>query len=43
MTVKEFYTLDNVYEGRPNDFSQMKSAELLIESIIYNSSARLEK
>lgn len=29
MTVKEFYTLDQVYVGRPANFTQLTTAELL--------------
>jgi hypothetical protein len=43
MTVKEFYTLGQIFVGRPANFKQLKSSELLSESVLYNCSARIEK
>jgi calcium-translocating P-type ATPase len=43
MTVKEFYTMDTVFKGRPVEFKKLKTAQLMAEGVLYNCSARLEK
>lgn len=43
MTIKEFYTLDQVYVGRPANFKQLSTSDLLAECVLYNCSARIEK
>lgn len=43
MTVKEFYTLDTVYQGRPSNFKDLPTAELMSEGVLYNCSARIER
>ena len=43
MTVKEFYTMGQIFVGRPANFKQLKTSELLAESVVYNCSARIEK
>lgn len=43
MTVKEFYTLDEVYAGRPENFNTLKTAELLTQGVLFNCSARIER
>lgn len=43
MSVKEFYTLDQVYHNRPHNYNDIKTAHLLTEGVLYNCSARIEK
>ena len=43
MTVKEFYTMDTVFTGRPSNFRDLVTADLMAEGVLYNCSARLEK
>jgi len=43
MTVKEFYTLDQVYAGRPANFASLKTSTLLQQGVLFNCSARIEK
>jgi len=43
MTVKEFYTMEQVFVGRPANFKQLRTADLLAEGVLYNCSARIEK
>jgi P-type E1-E2 ATPase len=43
MSVMKFYTMDAVFEGRPMNFAEMKSAQLMTEGVLYNCSARVEK
>lgn len=43
MTVKEFYALDNIFVGRPANFKNLKTTDLLTEGVLFNCSARLEK
>ena len=43
MTVREFYTMDQVFKDRPAKFSSMTTAELMAEGVLYNCSARLER
>ena len=43
MTVKEIYLLDQVFPGRPENFYEMESAKVLVEGILFNCSARIEK
>ena len=43
MTVKEFYSMDMILQGRPSNFGSLSTAELLIEGVLYNCSARIEK
>jgi Ca2+ transporting ATPase len=43
MTVKEIYTLDKVYAGRPANFSTLPNADLVAEGVLFNCSARIEK
>jgi P-type E1-E2 ATPase len=43
MTVKEFYTLDQVYQGRPGNFKNLKTSQLLTEGVLFNCSARIER
>lgn len=39
----KFFTMDQVFEGRPMNFSQMKTAQLMSEGVLFNCSARVEK
>lgn len=43
MSVKEFYTVDQVFVGRPHHFATIKTAQLLTEGVLFNCSARIEK
>ena len=43
MTVREFYSMDQVFNDKPSNFSTMHTATLLSEGVLYNCSARLEK
>jgi magnesium-transporting ATPase (P-type) len=43
MTVADFYTCEKVYQGRPSEFNSLPTSQLIIESILYNCSARIEK
>jgi len=43
MTVREFYSMDQVFNDKPSNFSTMHTATLLAEGVLYNCSARLEK
>jgi magnesium-transporting ATPase (P-type) len=43
MTVKEFYSMEQVFVGRPANFKQLGTSELLSEGVLYNCSARIEK
>jgi magnesium-transporting ATPase (P-type) len=43
MTVREFYTMEQVFSDRPSNFKQLPTAELLAEGVLYNCSARIEK
>lgn len=43
MTVKEFYTMEQVFRDRPSNFKQLATAELLAEGVLYNCSARIER
>ena len=43
MSVKELYTLDNVFVGRPAGFEQLKTASLVQQGVLFNCSARYEK
>ena len=43
MSIKEFYTLDQVYTGRPANFRDLKTADLLAQGVLFNCSARIEK
>jgi Ca2+ transporting ATPase len=43
MTVKEFYTLDTVYTGRPSNFNDLFTSKLMAEGVLYNCSARIER
>ena len=42
MTVKQFYTSEQIYSGRPRDFKELPSAELLTKGVLFNCSARVE-
>ena len=43
MTVKEFYTMDTVFQGRPANFKDLATADLMAEGVLYNCSARIER
>jgi P-type Ca2+ transporter type 2B len=43
MTVKEFYTMDTVFQGRPSNFKELATADLMGEGVLYNCSARIER
>jgi Ca2+ transporting ATPase len=43
MTVREFYTMEQVFNDRPANFKSLHSATLLGEGVLYNCSARIEK
>ena len=43
MTVREFYTMEQVFSDRPSNFKSLATAELLAEGVLYNCSARIEK
>jgi len=43
MTVREFYTMEQVFTDRPSNFKQLTTSELLAEGVLYNCSARIEK
>lgn len=42
MTVKEFYTCEQVFAGRPANFSTIPTATLMAEGVLFNCSARIE-
>jgi hypothetical protein len=42
MSVKEFYTMETVFDSIPKDLSQIKTAQLLSEGVLFNCSARIE-
>jgi magnesium-transporting ATPase (P-type) len=43
MTVRQFYTMDQVFDERPPNFRSLQTADLLAEGVLYNCSARIEK
>ena len=43
MSVREFYTLDQVYVGRPANFASLSTAQLMAEGVLFNCSARIER
>jgi len=43
MSVKEFYTVDQVFVGRPHHFKEIKTSQLLTEGVLFNCSARIER
>ena len=43
MTVREFYTMEQVFKDRPANFSSLHTAALLGEGVLYNCSARIER
>jgi len=43
MTVREFYSMEQVFNDKPSNFSTMHTASLLAEGVLYNCSARIEK
>jgi hypothetical protein len=42
MTVREFYTMEQVFNDRPANFNSIYTAGLLAEGVLYNCSARIE-
>lgn len=42
MSVRQFYTSEQVYSGRPRDFNSIPSSDLLTKGVLYNCSARVE-
>jgi hypothetical protein len=42
MTVREFYTMEQVFNDRPANFNSLYTAGLLAEGVLYNCSARIE-
>jgi magnesium-transporting ATPase (P-type) len=42
MTVREFYTMEQVFKDRPNNYKSLHTANLLAEGVLYNCSARIE-
>jgi len=42
MSVADFYTMDQIFEGRPNNFRSLPTADIITECILYNCSARIE-
>lgn len=42
MTVREFYTMEQVFKDRPNNYKSLHTASLLAEGVLYNCSARIE-
>jgi magnesium-transporting ATPase (P-type) len=43
MTVREFYTMDTVFQGRPSNFNNLATSQLMAEGVLYNCSARIER
>ena len=43
MTVMEFYTMDQIFKGRPSNFKDLATATLMAEGVLYNCSARIER
>ena len=43
MTVREFYTMEQVFNDKPANFKSLHTADLLAEGVLYNCSARIEK
>jgi len=43
MSVKELYTLDDVFVGRPANFAQLRTAGLIQQGVLFNCSARIER
>lgn len=43
MSVREFYTMDQVFVNRPANFKKFKVADLLSEGVLFNCSARIER
>lgn len=43
MSVKAFYTMDQIFMGRPANFKDIKTTEILSQGVLYNCSARIEK
>jgi Ca2+ transporting ATPase len=42
MTVKQFYTAEQIYSGRPRDYKTIPSSDLFSKGVLYNCSARVE-
>jgi magnesium-transporting ATPase (P-type) len=43
MTVREFYSMEQVFNDRPANFKSLHTATLLGEGVLYNCSARIER
>ena len=43
MTVREFYTMEQVFNDKPPNFQSLHTADLLAEGVLYNCSARIER
>lgn len=43
MTVREFYTMEQVFKDRPSNFNKLHTADLMAEGVLYNCSARIER
>ena len=43
MTVQSIYINDQVVNGRPRNFNEYKASELLVQGVLFNCSARIEK
>ncbi len=43
MSVKEFYTSDQIFKGRPKTFNTIPTFELLQRGVLFNCSARVER
>jgi Ca2+ transporting ATPase len=43
MTVQAIYLNDQVVNGRPRNFSDFKASELMIQGVLFNCSARIER
>lgn len=42
MSVKAFYTAEQVFDVLPKDLSAVKTADLMYEGVLFNCSARVE-
>ena len=43
MSVREIYFNEQIYSGRPSHFNSLTNADKLIESVLFNCSARIER
>lgn len=43
MTVKCFYSMETLFQDRPSDFKTLPVSDILVEGVLFNCSARIEK